>query len=47
MMGPAVLGYGPVLILASLATGALTGAVLRVSLPQMERVSDFLVGKRP
>ncbi len=46
LMGPAVLGYGPALVLASLLTGALTGAVLKVSLPQMERAGRFLIGKK-
>lgn len=46
LTGPAVLGYGPVLALASLGSGLVTGTVLKLSLPPLERVSGFLMGKR-
>lgn len=44
LTGPAVLAYGPVLALASVGTGVLTGTVLKVSLPPLRRVSGFLLG---
>lgn len=47
MLGPAVAAYAPVLGAASVAAGLLTGTVLRVSMPLLERVSGFLLdGKK-
>lgn len=47
MMGPAVAAYGPALAAASVVSGLLTGAVLRISLPLLERAAGFLMdGKR-
>lgn len=45
LLGPAVLAYGPVLALASILTGALTGALFKVSLPPLQRASGYLLGK--
>ena len=39
LTSPAVVGYAPVLVLFGLATGMLTGLVLRVILPMLERFS--------
>ena len=43
-MGQAVAAYAPVLMAASVITGLLTGAVLRASLPLLEKAGGFLTG---
>lgn len=40
----AALGYAPFLILFSLLTGLLTGTVLKLTLPPLERAADWLMG---
>lgn len=45
LMGPAVWTYAPVLGAVSVVTGLLTGMMLRVSLPPLQRVSGFLTGR--
>lgn len=44
LMGPAVAAYAPVLGVVSVVTGVITGTVLKVSLPPLEKVSGFLLG---
>ena len=44
LMGQAVASYAPVLMAASVITGLLTGAVLRASLPLLEKAGGFLTG---
>lgn len=45
LMGAAVVGYAPVLAGVSVATGLLTGTVLKISLPPLERASRYLLRK--
>lgn len=46
LMGPAVWTYAPVLGAVSVGTGVITGTVLKISLPPLERVSGMLRGKK-
>lgn len=44
LTSPAALAYGPFLLGYGLATGVLTGTVLRLTMPHLQRVSKHLMG---
>ena len=41
----AVLGYAPALLIFSLITGAVTGTVLRIVMPALEKQTRFIIKK--
>lgn len=45
MKTPAVFGYAPILIFASVGTGILTGTLLKVSMPYLKRLSKNITAK--
>lgn len=46
MRTPAVLGYAPVLIAASVGTGILTGVLLKFAMPYLKRLDKYIIKER-